>query len=102
MNRDNKGRFSKTRNFVLWLVVLTVLSGVAYIYGTYALKQATTYVAPIVDNMQMIRNREDIKKQQELIVEKAFLMEEKAKVTAQLKDIESKLEVVRKSELSFQ
>ncbi len=62
--------------------------------------------------LDAIRNREDIKKQQELLVQETYLSEEKtrmqaekeqkiAEYDAQIADVETKLEEVRAQKLSF-
>lgn len=56
----------------------------------------------IVDNMASIRSREDIRRQQELIVEEAYLLEERTKLQASLKEVETKLDGVRKEKVSFE
>lgn len=64
------------------------------------------------DPMSDIRSREDIKRQQELIVDEAYQNDQKVKITAerdaadakyaqQLSDIEKQLEAIRKEKLSL-
>lgn len=91
----------------LKVVAFVVLVGGAVSYALLNQKVQVEYkqeeIVPVVvrDEKANIRNRADIQKQQELIVEEAYLLEEKAKYETSLKDIETRLDAVRKEKVSF-
>ena len=95
---------------IICLLVLTVLA-VNRNYNT----EAQASQAPLQDlkKLDEIRSRENIKKQQELIVQETYLVEEKARVQSekeaaiaefdsQITVIENQLEGVRSAKMSFQ
>lgn len=113
MNRDKKGRFAKSRK---WLVIFMVLGISGYVVWAYNVEtNKIEYVAPIqniLSGIDEIANRPEIKYQQELIVKEQYVKEEKAKTQeakkqaiaefdAQLAGFESELELIRKEKTSF-
>lgn len=113
MNRDKKGRFAKSRK---WLVIFMVLGISGYVVWAYNVEtNKIEYVAPIqniLSGIDEIANRPEIKYQQELIVkeqyikeEKARTLEEKKKVIAEfdlkLQSYELELEGIRKEKTVF-
>ena len=106
----------KARRVIWFFAIALVVCGIAY---SYIKNVSTIYVqadVPVIKSnkdMDDIRNRADIKKQQEVIVQEAYYLQQKDKVTGekeasiqdfdnQLSDIEKQLEDVRAQKLSFQ
>lgn len=88
--------------FKVAVMLVLIVGGVSFAFlnqKTEVVEYKTDVV--MVDEKADIRNRADIKRQQELIVEEAFLLEEKAKFEASLKDVETRLDGVRKEKVSF-
>lgn len=91
----------------LKVVAFVVLAGGAVSYALMNQKVQVEYkqeeiVSVVKDEKASIRSRADIQRQQELIVEEAYLLEEKAKFEASLKDVETRLDAVRKEKTTFQ
>lgn len=96
---------------MLFLVIVGSVIGLGVIADKVSKKE--TYVAPVVKDVYSdIRNREDIKKQQELLVKETYQLEQKEKTIqakkdavtkfdAEIKAIEVELEAIRKEKLSF-
>ena len=105
-----------TKQKLVIIVVCAVLLFVAAGISNRILNSGVNVAsAPSLDPkvLDEIRNREDIKKQQELIVQETYFVEEKAKAQAdkdaaiakfdaQISSIEKQLEGVRSQKLSFQ
>ncbi len=113
MNRDKKGRFAKSKK---WLVIFIVLGISGYVVWAYNVDtRKVEYTAPVVkvlDGIDEIANRPEIKRQQELIVKEAYVKEEKAKTQeakkqaiaefdSKLAGFETELEAIRKEKTSF-
>ena len=113
MNRDKKGRFAKSKK---WLVIFIVLVVSGYIVWGYDVKKGeVVFEAPVIkvlDGIDEIANRPEIKRQQELIVKEQYVKEEKAKALeakkqsiaeydAKLAGFETELELIRKEKLGF-
>ena len=115
MTRNHKGQFTKTMSFSKKLIILAI-----FLIGTLTLlhftgaqqEQPKQQVRPD-PKLEAIRNREDIKKQQELLVQEAYLLDQKQeaeqakkaaneKYQSQINQIETQLEQVRSQKLSFQ
>ncbi len=114
MTRDNKGRFAKSKK---WVIVLLVVLFSGYLVWAYNVQTHTVnYTAPlnkVLSGIEEIANRPDIKRQQELIVKEEYTKEEKAKTLeakkkavaefdAKLAGYETELESIRKEKVSFQ
>lgn len=132
--REKNGRFGRTKRFFRFIrnmflvVAFFTLVGAVWadkVWMTWDYLKGMSYKAvasstPSIiekvsayDGREAIRDREDVKRQQELIVEETFLAEEKEKVNAEKKEavqkyeeniqeIEAKLEAVRAEKMSFQ
>lgn len=99
------------------LVVIIVVSISAYVIWQPApadniIEETVSEQTQQEKTFEEIRNREEVRRQRELIVEEIYLMEEREKIERKLKDaieginleiddIESKLESVRAEKLSF-
>ncbi|MCP6727374.1 MAG: hypothetical protein KJI69_05195 [Patescibacteria group bacterium] len=103
------------------IIVIVIFVAAITFYGTVMNKTIvennveTPEELSFVDNEKIkeIRNREEVRRQQELIVEEIYLTEEKENIQtekekaikrfdAQIADVEIKLETVREEKLSFQ
>lgn len=116
MNRDKKGRFSGTKLFGRFVMFPVVVFVAGYIVWSYDVENdEVNYTAPVVqvlEGIDAIAARPDIKRQQELIVKEAYVKEEKAKTLeakkkaiaefdAELAGFESELELIRKEKTTF-
>lgn len=113
MNRNKKGRFAKSKK---WLVIFIVLGISGYVVWSYdTQKEEIVFEAPVIkvlDGIDEIANRPEIKRQQELIVKEQYVKEEKARTQeekkqsiadydAKLAGYESELELIRKEKTVF-
>lgn len=117
----------KTFNWFKWFIVVAfiifagaglyhyavIASTVEAVGSSVASSTSSSLSDEDKDEIDAIRNRADIKKQQELLVQETYLDEKKADIQkkktdaltqydAQISDVETKLEGVRADKMSFQ
>lgn len=99
---------------ILHVILVVSVAGIVGILGVFLKNSDFVKVTnPEASEKAEIRSREDIKKQQELLVQETYLMEQRAKLveereralktyTDQLGVVETQLEEVRAQKTSFQ
>lgn len=111
LRNPRNGQFSKKRSFWKRLIRFSVIIGIVVFLFNQLKAPGEQSTQPIIDQvrnseLEQVMNREDLKKQYELMAREVLLKEKKAAIEARYKAeieaIELELEDVRGQKTSFQ